>query len=265
VLDAGRVRFVLVEPQSGGNVGAAARALKNLGFARLVLVRPACDPLGEPARRMAVDATDVLESARSVADLELALEGALTVVATSRRVGRRRRPHPRLDRLAPELAARTAAGEVAIVFGREDRGLSDRDLDRCTHLVHFAAAESYPSFNLAQAVLLAAWELRRSALPVEDGPAAMPPPAPHEEREAFLLHLERALCAIGYLHEDSAVPVMRRLRRLIGRAGATREEVRLLRGIARRILWVTRQAARAGERAAAADAPPVERGGPGPR
>lgn len=242
MIDAGRVRFVLVETQSGGNVGAAARALKNLGFSRMCLVRPACDPAGAAARRMAVDAADVLEAAQCAEGLDAALAGASTVVGTSRRVGRQRRPHHRLDDFAPEMAALAAGADLAVVFGREDHGLSDRDLDRCTHLVHFPAAPEYPSFNLSQAVLLVAWELRRSAL-VTAPPAESPrPAAPHEEREAFFRHLERALRTIGYLHEDTAVSIMRRLRRLLGRAGATREEVRLLRGMARQMLWTARRA-----------------------
>jgi TrmH family RNA methyltransferase len=232
-----RIRFVLVEPRSAGNVGAAARALKNLGFSRLVLVRPACDPVGRAARSMAVDAADVLEAARVTESLDAGLAGAAGVVGTSRRTGRRRTPHHRLDRLAASLADLARSAELAIVFGREDRGLEDDELDRCTHLVRIPSSEAYGSFNLAQSVLLVAYELRRAAY-ADQAAEALSVPAPHDEREALFAHLREALWAVGFLHATSEAPIMRRLRRLVGRAGATREEVRLLRGLARRILRV---------------------------
>jgi tRNA/rRNA methyltransferase len=239
--DADRVRFVLVEPLAGGNVGSAARALKNLGFARLALVRPRCDPRGQDARIMAVDAADVVDAAAVYDDVDAALLGARTVVATTRRTGKHRRPHARLDLFAGELAALAAAGSVAVVFGREDHGLTDEELDRCTHLVHLPGSAAYGSFNLAQAVLLVAWELRRAALAGEPA-SAIEAPATHAEREAMLRHLQQALETIGFLHRDAIVPIMRRLRRMFGRALMTPEEVQLLRGMARQMLWCAERA-----------------------
>ena len=235
-------RFVLVQPQNGGNVGSAARALKNLGFSRLALVDPQCDPLGREARMMAVEARDVLERATVHADLDAALEGAATVVGTTRRLGKHRRPHAPLDELAPRLAELARAGELALVFGREDRGLSDAELDRSTHLVYLRASDVYPSFNLAQAVLLAAYELLKASGGgrADTGPA--PVLAQHAEREGFYRHLEQALTAIGFLGRDSRVVLMRRLRRIFGRSTLTREEVKLLRGVARQTLWAARRA-----------------------
>jgi TrmH family RNA methyltransferase len=238
---ADRVRFVLVEPQGAGNVGSAARALKNLGFERLDLVAPACDPLGDEARRMAVDGAGLLEAARIHPSLDAALQGAGTVVGTSRRAGKQRRPHWRLEEIAPDLVRLASVGELAVVFGREAHGLSDAELDRCTHLVHLLASEACPSFNLAQAVLLVAWELVRASI----GP---PPPDPaeplagHAEREAMYGHLERALLAIGFLKEDTAEGMMRRLRRMLGRAALTPGDVQVLRGIARQTLWLSGKA-----------------------
>ncbi len=245
--DPSAVRFVLVEPQSGGNVGAAARALKNLGFARLAIVAPGCDPRGEEARRMAVAAADVLENATVHDDLDAALEGASTVVGTTRRAGKQRRPHYRLDEVAPDLATLAARGGLAVVFGREAHGLSDAELDRCTHLVYFPADDSYPSFNLAQAVLVVAWELRLAGLDGSSEPV-LEAPAPHEEREPMYAHLETALLAVGFLHQDSASSMMRRIRRLLGRAAMTSEEVRILRGIARQVMWAARRAGPASPR-----------------
>jgi len=237
-----RTRFVLVQPQSGGNVGSAARAMKNLGFSRLLLVDPHCDPLGREARMMAVEARDVLEGVAIHADLAEALAGATTVVGTTRRLGKHRRPHFPLDEAAPRLTRLAAEGELALVFGREDRGLTDAELDRATDLVYLRAAEIYPSFNLAQAVLLAAYELQRASGGgrADTGPA--PVLAGHAEREGFYAHLERALWAIGFLGPDSREVLMRRLRRIFGRTELTREEVKLLRGIARQTLWAASRA-----------------------
>lgn len=238
------MRFVLVEPQLAGNVGAAARAMKNLGFRRLVLVRPHCDPWDEQAQRMARDARDLLHDSQACAGLDEALAGAATVVGTTRRRGKHRRPHWRLDRVRSELAALVRAGEVAVVFGREAYGLSDEELDRCTHLVYFPASAAYGSFNLAQSVLLVAYELR---LALEAPPAeaeVLGPLATHEDRERMIEHLERALWAIGFLSRDSAEPMMRRLRRMLGKARLTTSEVQILHGIARQTLWLARKAGR---------------------
>jgi len=237
-----RVRCVLVGSRSAGNVGAAARALKNLGFPRLVLVAPRCDPQDAQARRMAVDAVDVLDAAARFDALDPALDGAGIVIGATALTGKHRRPHYRLDRLVQLLGPAALANDLALVFGREDRGLTDRELDRCTHLVRLPAVEAYPSFNLAQAVLLVAWELRRAALEAEDPPPA--DAAGHREREAMYAHLEQALREIGFLKDDPAEVVMRRLRRLLGRAVPTADEVRLLRGIARQTLWAAGRARR---------------------
>jgi len=241
VIDPGRVRFVLVQPQSSGNVGSAARACKNLGFHRLLVVRPRCDPRDAQARKMAVDAADLLDRLEIHESLDATLGGAATVVGTSRRTGKHRRPHYRLDRLTRELAGLAGRGELALVFGREDHGLSDTELDLCTHLVHLPAAEEYPSFNLAQAVLLVAYELRLALLG-EESTDPLDPPAEHTDREGMYRHLERALQTIGYVHEESVEPIMRRLRRLMGRASMTEREVAMLRGMARQILWVADRA-----------------------
>ncbi len=235
-----RFRFILVEPQSGGNVGAAARALKNLGFDRLDLVAPTCDPRGEEARKMAVDASDVLLSARVHDGLDSALEGAGAVVGTSRRKGKQRRPNWRIDELADSLTALATAGEVAILFGRETYGLTDEELDRCTHLAHFVASDLYPSFNLAQAVLLVAYEIRLALAGA--APDAVGPLADHSSREAMYAHLEAALRATGFVQEETAGGMMRRIRRILGRASLTPGDVRVLRGIARQTLWVARRA-----------------------
>ena len=235
------LRFVLVEPQSSGNIGAAARALKNCGFARLVLVAPACDPLGDEARKFAVDARDVLLAAETAPTLHAAVADAAVVVGTSGLSGKQRRPNWRLDAFAAELPREAAKGPLAFVFGRESRGLTDEELDRCTHLVHFAASESYTSYNLAQAVLLCAYTARLALADAPPPPAHDEPPALQDEREAMYDHLHEALRAIGFLKPEQEEGMERRLRRMFGRADFTSGDVKVLRGIARQILWIARR------------------------
>ncbi len=238
--DPERVRFVLVGPQSAGNVGASARAIRNVGFLRLDLVAPECDPLSEEARRMAVGAAGVLESARVHADLDSALGGTVAALGTSRRRGKRRRPNFRLDEIAPRLPDLVARGDIAFVFGREHAGLTEAELDRCTHLVHLAASAEHGSFNLSQAVLLAAYTTRLAlAGPVRA--RATEPLADHEGREVAYRHLEAALSACGFLKRDTSDGMMRRLRRIFGRAELSPGDVKILRGIARQVLWLARE------------------------
>jgi len=233
------VRFVLVGAQTAGNVGSAARALKNMGFQRLVLVSPQCDPLGVEARRLAVDAADLLDSAELHDDLDRALTGATMTVGATTRTGKQRSPHWRIDELANEMLRHADAHSLAIVFGREDSGLTDDELDRCSHLIYLPSSRAYRSINLAQAVLLVAYELRRSRLAARPDP--LPQPAEHQEREAMFEHLEEALREIGFLKDDPAESIMRRLRRVLGRRELSAAEVKLFRGIARQTLWAARR------------------------
>lgn len=239
-----QVRFVLVEPRYGGNVGAAARVLKNFGFASLDLVDPREGADDEGAIRLAVDAADVLKAAQTHETLDGALASVATVIGTSRRMGKHRQPHHRLDALAPVMAGLALRGPIALVFGREDRGLSDADLDRCTHLVYVPTSEAYPALNLAQTVAIVAYELR-SALDAA-APLVLDPEdealADHTGREAMYAHLEEALLAIGFLKLGQLEGMMRRLRRILSRAELTSGDVDVVRGIARQILWLSRQA-----------------------
>ncbi len=190
---------------------------------------------------MAVGAARLLDTARVHPDLDAALEGAGAVVGTTRREGKQRRPHHRLDALAPELPRLLAKGDLAFVFGREDSGLTDAELDRCTHLIHFLSSDALPSYNLAQSVLLVAYTLRLAMADAAPEPEGEPL-ADHAAREAGFLHLEAALLAIGFLHEDTADGMMRRIRRILGRADLSPGDVQVIRGIARQVLWLARAA-----------------------
>ncbi|MDR3098086.1 MAG: RNA methyltransferase, partial [Paraburkholderia sp.] len=246
-------RFVLVEPSHPGNVGAAARALKTMGFSRLVLVAPRvpqvhCDP---EAVAMASGADDVLAAAHIVPTLADALAGAqwsLALTARTREYG----PPPGAPRQAVQDASRQVAhGDIALVFGNERTGLSNDDVERCSALAHIPANPAYSSLNLAQAVQVLAYELRLAYLGEGERGAVLPatgappgglptgtPLATSDDIERMYVHLENALIALDFLDPANPKKLMSRLRRLFARSGLEREEVNIVRGIAKHILML---------------------------
>ncbi|HUG52197.1 MAG TPA: TrmH family RNA methyltransferase [Vicinamibacteria bacterium] len=236
-MDLGRVDVVLVRATRPANVGAACRALKNMGLRSLVLVGGA-EGLDQPeVRALAHGAWDVLDGAARRATLREAVAPATLVAGTS---GRR---HPEAwapRRLAVEADARTAGGRLALVFGPESSGLSDDELALCHVRVHVPADPAHPSLNLAQAVLLVAYELRLAALagnPAAADSARAAARATAGEVEGALDDLRRGLLGIGYLNPANPEAILSELRALITRAGPTAREVALLRGLARQVAW----------------------------
>ncbi|HDR8907227.1 TPA: RNA methyltransferase [Burkholderia multivorans] len=240
-------RFVLVEPSHPGNVGAAARALKTMGFSRLVLVAPRVPHVqSDPeAVAMASGADDVLASAHVVSTLGEALSGVHWSIALTARTREYGPP-----RLAPRTAAAHActqveSGDIALVFGNERTGLANEHVEQCSALAHIPANPAYSSLNLAQAVQVLAYELRVAFLEQTSEPAQQPAAdtgtlAQSEEIERMYLHLENALIALDFLDPRNPKKLMPRLRRLFARTGLEREEVNILRGIAKHILLKSR-------------------------
>ncbi len=226
------IRFVLFEPTHPGNIGAAARAIKTMGFSELVLVNPACEIDGV-ARARSSGALDVLLSARIESNLVAAISGCGFVVGASAR--RRRLAWPELNprECAAEAVAVSRSKPVAIVFGAERAGLTNEAMDRCNALVYVPGNPDYSSLNLAMAVQIIAYELRW-AQGVDDEP--QPPdresvPADAGDIELFYQHLERALLDSGFLNPDKPRRLMRRLRRLFNRARLDEKELNIMRGI----------------------------------
>ena len=232
-----RVRIVLVAPHEPGNVGAAARAMKNMGL-RALMIAAAPDLDLTAARRMAVHAADVLDECRMVASLAEAVAGCGRVVGTSGRTSVRRAGASAPRAAAAAMIAAASCNDVALVFGREDRGLSTDELAHCQEVVAIPSSDAYASLNLAQAVLICAYELRLAAL--DGGAAESRPLAPHQRLELLFAKLESALAAIGFLHGDGAPHVARQLRRMLGRAALDDAEVDVLLGVARQIAWAAR-------------------------
>lgn len=229
-----RIRIVLVATTHPGNIGAAARALLTMGLGRLVLVNPREFP-HEQATRRAAGAEAVLERAQVVSSLEEAVRDCAWVVASSARP-RHLSDEPLLPtEAATRMVEATASGEVALVFGAERTGLTNEELDHCHAQTRVPANPGYSSLNLAAAVQLYAWELRKAAVsspkvsPKDGHPWYVPPS--HEQFENFYAHLERVLLATGFLDPENPRLLMRRLRQLFNRARPDLNELNILRGI----------------------------------
>jgi TrmH family RNA methyltransferase len=226
------VDVVLVRPRNPANVAAACRALKNMGLASLRIV--GADPgLGRPeARNLAYGAWELLDTVRFFPSVDEAVADAALVVGTSgREDGSAWSPR----RLASEGGARAAGGRTALVFGPESTGLTEQELARCHARVRIRADDGQPSLNLAQAVLILAYEVRLS----HEGEPSVPP-APRASAgalETALRELEEGLVGIGYLNRDNPRAILAELRGLLARAGPTPREASLLRGLARQIRW----------------------------
>jgi tRNA/rRNA methyltransferase len=230
-----RVRIVLSHTSHPGNIGAAARAMKTMGVAQLVLVNPRAFPDAQAVAR-AAGADDVLENARVCGSLDEALAGTVFAVAVSAR-HRSIGPEPASARsAAAEVLAATEAGDIALLFGNETAGLSNAEVQRCQRTVFIPANPDYTSLNLASAVQLLCYELRLSAFDGSPPVAtkAVPfasPPATNDDIERFYAHLERLMIATGFLDPNQPKRLLPKLRRLFSRAQLERDEVNILRGI----------------------------------
>ena len=234
-----RCRVVLVRPQFPGNVGSTARVMRNLGLSDLYLVGPGASPNWPDARRMAAHGEIVLDQARTVAELGDALGDCVLVVGTSARIGGifRRQTVGTPDEIAPQLVASLADGPVALVFGPEASGLTDEEVTRCHSLIHIPTDDVYAALNLAQAVAICVWELRRAWLATRGTPSDQVAPAPFADLEHMLGQLQQALEEIHFLYGPKGANLMHALRHLLGRAQPTPMEVNVLRGLARQIRW----------------------------
>jgi TrmH family RNA methyltransferase len=225
------VRIVLVGTTHPGNIGAVARAMKNMGLSELVLVEPLYFPHADATAR-ASGAEDVLDRARVVETLAEALADCNYVAGASARSRTIGWPTLLPRECAGRLVAEGESGRAAAVFGPEKSGLTNEDLDRCHALLTIPSVPGFSSLNLGMAVQVLCYELRMAAL--GDGPAATnreTPLATGEDLERFYCHLEQVLRASGFLDPENPRQLMRRLRRLFARAEPDRNEINILRGI----------------------------------
>ncbi len=240
-----QIRIVLVETSHSGNIGAVARAMKNMALGSLWLVNPVSFP-DETSYARAAGASDVLDNARVVTSLDEAIADCVCVMGTSARG--RKVPWPVIA--PPDAAAKASkhagAGPVALVFGRENHGLSNEELQRCHFHIHIPSNPDYSSLNLSMAVQVMCYELRMYYLRGLEGGDGSPylkpmvapgdpgwdvPPAPVRDVEGFFDHLEQMLVDVDFHRRDNPRQLMTRLRRLFQRAKLDQMEINILRGI----------------------------------
>jgi tRNA/rRNA methyltransferase len=235
------VRIILVEPAGARNIGSVARVMKNMGLQHLTLVNPQCDHLDEEAQHMAVHAKELLEAVQVVQTIPEGLAGCRRAIATLGRPYAAAIPeHPR--DVLPWLVEDLEPNSTALIFGPEDRGLSNDELSHAHRFITIPANPVYPSLNLAQAVAICCYELHESLRTqnLELKIYNSSPPAPINELEGFYQHLESLLLNIGYLQPHTASSRMKKFRRLFNRAMPSSDEVTMLRGILSQMQWAAR-------------------------
>jgi TrmH family RNA methyltransferase len=240
--EADRVRVVLVGSRNPLNIGAAARAMSNFGFERLRVVRPY--EAGFREARSAVDAETVLRSAEEFETVAAAVSDCSLVAGTTGGAQRTpREPMQRLENAAQELRAQLRAGSrVAILFGSEKVGLSNRDLNHCQTLLRIPTRSEHPSMNLGQAVAVVLYELVRQSEPAGAPYQANEAPATAGERERLTALWIEALTASGSTRQGSEATLEEKVRRLVRRLQLTAPDLHEWLGLLRQILWKTREA-----------------------
>jgi len=223
------IRIVLVDTSHPGNIGASARAMKNMGLASLVLVRPQAQA-DAAAQARASGAADVLSRARVVGSVGEAIGDCGLVLGTTARARSANWRVLDAREAAAELVAAAAARPAAVLFGGERNGLANEELDRCQALVRIPSDPQYESLNLAQAVQVVCYEIRMAAAGSRSAAGEAQPPASADEMSALNAHLERVMRETGFMHEGNAEQLGARLRRLVARARPDDGEVRILRG-----------------------------------
>jgi tRNA/rRNA methyltransferase len=250
-----QIRIVLVEPIGALNIGSIARVMKNMQLINLVLVNPRCDPVGEEARNMAVHAQDILDNLVITDSLPAALQGCQRAIATTARsralpteLESPREALPWL--IEPNISS-------ALIFGPEDRGLSNQELNYGQRFITIPSNPAYPSLNLAQAVTVCAYELYQATLnknldkpstyvslqdsQINNFDSSSRQDAPVEAIEDYYNCLESLLLNIVYLYPHTSATRMAKIRRLYNRVNLKAEEVSMLRGMLRQINWAIQE------------------------
>ena len=236
------VIVVLVGTLYSGNVGSVCRAMANMGLSRLTLVAPRILDGWEEGRRLAVHATDILDARREVATLDEALADCAAVVGTTARGGLYRATVQPPRVLAPEILRLAAQAPVAIVFGREDQGLHNDEIARCTHLIRIPVDPRYQSLNLSQALLIVAYELYAATgtyvSPVEEAVSL----ATQATKHALMAKWRQAMLDIGFMDEQKADHMMQGFQRIFSRGVRTDPDASIMLGAAHQMSWAGRRA-----------------------
>ncbi len=251
------IRFLLVQPKEAGNIGSSARAIKNMGFRDLGIVGSFAETDGE-ARWFAHNAEDVLESASSYDTFGEAISDVSVVIGTTRRRGRRRGVIVPVETGARQACALAQNSKVAFVFGREDRGLYNEEVEECGFMVTIPTGSEQPSLNLSHAVLIVAYELLKAGYALRHGPDSQDPQAgegrkwavppadseitlvdrvslvAHAEMTRFFGRVSSTLQLLDYMPKgdrDFDQKIMQNIKRFLSRGGLTKWELKMLNGI----------------------------------
>jgi len=233
------IRVVLVGTLYTGNVGSSCRAMANMGIRHLRLAAPNLQNSWDEGERLAVHATDIMNAREEFATFEEAVADCVAVVGTTAREGLYRQ-HVKAPRdCAADILSLAAQGPVAVVFGREDKGLLNEEVAQCTHLVRIPVDEGYTSINLSQAVLITCYELFTASGRYEP-PHEKAPPAPQAQKMQLMKNWSEMLCEIGFMKEVQAEHFMQGFHRVFSRGVFTRDDAALMLGVARQARWAAK-------------------------
>lgn len=233
------IRIVLCRPIYGGNIGSVCRAMANMGLTDLTIAGAGTFDQQE-ARKMACSASAILESCRRCATLAEALADCAVVFGATARKGLYRQ-HTRSPRdWAPGILATAQAGRVALLFGPEDDGLSNAELEQCQHLIRIPSTSEYTSLNLSQAAMICMYELYTASGAFTPLPEKSPLAANSMKERMFAMWTQ-VLLEIGFMEPAKARHMMLGLRRIFARGALSEDDVRILMGIARQTRWYATQ------------------------
>ena len=230
------ISIVLVRPKFHENIGSVARAMKNMGLSRLIIVN-GCSPLHIDAYKLAAGAEDILERAEEFPALKEAISEIGCVVGMTSRGGKERSPFFTPKSLVKQLIPLSFKNSIALAFGSEREGLTNEELSLCHLYVRIPSMESFPSLNLAQAVMVVCYELFQGSTEIHKKPIQL---AQAEQLERMFEHMEKTLLHIGFLDSNNPKRIMKGLRRLFGRSELDEREVSILQGIWSQMDWYLR-------------------------
>ncbi len=221
------ISIILVRPKFHENIGSVARAMKNMGLNRLILI-DGSSPLHPNAYKLASGAEDILERAEEFPTLREAISDLKCLVGMTSRGGRDRYPNMTPRALTKKIVSLSQENSIGLAFGSEKEGLTNEELSLCHFCVRIPSMESFPSLNLAQAVMVVCYELFQASRGISEAPIRL---AQAEQLERMFEHMEKTLIQIGFLDSNHPKRTMRALRRLFGRSQMDEREVRILQGI----------------------------------
>ena len=221
------VSIILVRPKFYENIGSVARAMKNMGLSQLIVIN-GCSPLHPNAYKLASGAEDILERTEEFPTLREAISELGCLVGMTSRGGRDRHPDLTPKALAKRIVSLSQENSIGLAFGSEKEGLTNEELSFCHFYVRIPSIESFPSLNLAQAVMVICYELFQASKEI---PKVLVQLAQAEQLEKMFEHMEKTLIQIGFLDSNHPKRIMRALRRLFGRSQMDEREVQILQGI----------------------------------